>query len=82
MQVSNVTGAITTELRQLNATALLEPTMRDLAASFNATVNFTSAPSVSATLAGAGSILADLSTVESFASGAYGIMQQLGSFFG
>ncbi len=82
VQVSNVTEAVTSQLKQLNATALLEPTMRDLADSFSASVNFTSAPSVSANLAGAGSILADLSTANSFASGAYGIMQQLGSLFG
>lgn len=82
LQVSNVTEAITSELKQLNATALLEPTMRDLAASLIATVNFTSAPTVSRNLAGAGSILADLSTFESLASGANGFMQQLGSLFG
>ena len=55
VQVSNVTEAVTSQLKQLNATALLEPTMGDLADSFSASVNFTSAPSVSANLAGAGS---------------------------
>ncbi|BDA49964.1 hypothetical protein COCOBI_15-0920 [Coccomyxa sp. Obi] len=80
--VSNVTVALTSEIKQLNASALFGATMRDLGASFNAAVNFTSAPTVSANLAGAGSIVADLSTAGSLASGAWGVMQQLGSIFG
>ncbi len=77
-----MTAAVTKDLKQWQGNALVPPTMQDLASSFQAGIQLASGPSVSSTLSGTGSIVADLSTIGSLATGVAGFWQQLGSLWG
>lgn len=82
-QVSNVTDAATDQLNNLNITAYaLAPTYRDLGQSFNASIALVAGPTAATTISGAGTIVADLATLNSVASNAAGFAQQLGSLVG